>query len=99
MSVSRQIAVCEAWIVEYFSIGFIGVYLPDPEMLGLEPVLLTGLTTGLSGQGGSRSDSGSGWSMLVVSVLIKDLVKISVSAGQLMSQQCRRGVQAVRLAA
>ena len=46
-------------------------------MFGLELALLTRLTTGLSGQGGTRSDSGSGWSMLVVSVLIKDLVKIS----------------------
>ena len=50
--------------------------------LGL--ALLTRLTTGLSGHGGSRSDSGSGWSMLVVSALIKDLVKISVSFGQLI---------------
>jgi len=44
---------------------------PDPEMFGLELALLTRLTTGLSGQGGSRSDSGSGWSMLVVSLVLR----------------------------
>jgi len=51
---------------------------PDPEMLGLELALLTRLTAGLSGHGGGRSDSGSGWSMLVVSVLIKDRVSSGV---------------------
>ena len=64
--------------------------VPDPDMFGLELALLTRLTPGLSGQGGSRSDSGSGWSMLVVSVLIKDLVKISTC--ECRSTDCHNSV-------